>query len=321
MEFKVTGKENNVKEVEVKVTKEELAPHYEHALEHFKDEVTAPGFRKGKAPKNVVKQKVDKSRLDGSVLNHIYPEIIKEIIEKHKVVPIMNPKIQIKELSEEKGLEATIVFVERPNVKLADYKKIAKNAIKEIEKKEKEEEKKKSEVKIETAKSVNEAKQKAEEGAKESAKKVEEAANKQELTQDQKVLLHTYDKMIEESKIDLAELLVQEETSRMVQNMLTQLARMQINADDYLKQIGKSMTEVREEYKAQAIKNLKLEFILSEISKKEDLKVTEEEIQEVINATPNEEQKKALSTPEQKYYIESTLLKNKVANKLVDLSK
>ncbi len=304
MKKELIKKPKKEKHVIVTMDSTKLKPLYDHALEHFKDSVDVPGFRKGKVPKEVLKTKVDKKKLDNVVLNHLYPDLVQQIIKEFKIVPVMQPKLKIDYISEEKGLKITFIFVERPNVKLPDYKKIAKKSYKNFEK----DEKAKS---IITAKNIKEAEQKAKENPKDL---------NQHQPKDQRLLANIYDAIIKESKIELPDIMVNEETNRLLQGFLTQLAKMNIKLEDFLAHTKTTIQKVQEDYKQQAIKNLKLEFILSEISKKEKLKVTDKEIQDVIKAVPDENYKKHLQKPEQKYYIESTLLKNKVANKLLDYS-
>lgn len=305
MNLKLEDKPNKVKEVTVTLTKEELKHHYDHALEHFKDSVEVKGFRKGQAPLDLVKKNVDNQKLQNEVINHIYPEAVNKAIKDYKIVPVMQPKVRINKISDV-DFEAVIIFIERPDVKLADYKKVAKSAASKVEKEAKT-------PKIETAKNMKEAKEKAK--AENSAKDL-----KNEPSKEQKVLNQTYEDLIDESKIDLPDLMVSEEQNRLLTGFISYLAKLKINFEDYLKSQNITIEKVQNDYKEQAARNLKLEFILSDIAKKEKLTVDEKEIQDVINNTPDENYKKYLSEPSQKYYIESQLLKNKVANKLVELS-
>jgi len=317
--MKLTIKElsNKVKEVTFDIDAKEVSHEYEHVLMHFKDGVSVKGFRKGKAPNHLVKEKIDKNKLDQEVLQHLFPKIVEQAIKDHKIIPIMQPKLKITELSDGKNFTGTLTFVERPEVELAKYKEIAKKALNEVKKlDEKEKSEKKSE--IVTAKNMNEAKQKAKEGVKESSEKID--STKQEIPMEQKLLIQIYNQMVDKSKIELAEIMKQEEANRLMGQFLNQLSRLGIQLEDYLKQTGIKIEKIREDYATQAERSLKLEFILSEISKVEKLEIDEKEIQAVIDNTPDEEQKKMLSTPEQKYYIESTLLKNKVARMLLDIA-
>lgn len=317
--MKITLKElpNKVKEVTFEFELKEVKQEYDHCLVHFKDAVNIKGFRKGKAPTHLVKEKIDKNKLDQEVLQHLFPTVVEKAIKEYKIIPIMQPKLKLDYLSEEKGCKGIITFVERPEVTLAKYKDIAKVALKEIQKKE---EKDKSEKKSEivTAKNINEAKQKAKEAVKERSEKIDNA--KQEMPLEQKILVQIYNQMVDKSKIELADVMKQEEANRLMGQFMTQLSRLGIQLEDYLKQTGIKIEKIREDYATQAERSLKLEFILSEISTKEGLKIDEKEIQAVIDNTPDEKQKELLSTPEQKYYIESTLLKNKVARMLIEIA-
>ena len=304
MKKELVEKPKKQKEVIVTMEPKELKPLYDHAVEHFRDSVTVPGFRKGKVPKEVLKTKVEKQKLDNVVLNHLYPQLVQDIIKEYKIVPVMQPRLKIDYISEEKGLKVTFIFVERPDITLPNYKDLAKKAYKEVEKEAKSS-------KIVTAKNLKEAEKKAQEAPKDLS---------QEPSKDQKVLAKIYDLLAEKSKIELPDIMVTEETNRLLQNFLAQLAKMQIKLEDYLAHTKSTIQKIQEDYRKHAIKNLKLEFILTEISKKEKLNVTDKEVQAVIDATPDEKYKKHLQTPEQRYYIESTLLKNKVVNKLMEYS-
>lgn len=305
--MKLTKKElaNKVTEVTVVVPPSDLKKEYEHALSHFKNEVEVKGFRKGQAPLDLVKKHVDTKKLQNEVINHIYPKAVNKAIKDYKIVPVMQPKIKINKISDV-DFEAVLIFIGRPDVKLADYKKVAKVATTKVEKESKT-------PKIETAKNMAEAKEKA---------KTENSAKdlKNEPSKEQRVLNQTYEDLIDQSKIDLPDLMVAEEQNRLLTGFINYLAKLKVNFDDYLKSQKITLQKVQNDYKKQATRNLKLEFILSEIAKKEKLTVDEKEVKEVIDNTPDENYKKYLSQPSQKYYIESQLLKNKVANKLVEFS-
>lgn len=296
---------NKVTEVTVIVPADELKKEYDHALTHFKDQVEVKGFRKGQAPLDLVKKQVDAQKLQNEVINHIYPKAVNKAIKDFKIIPVMQPKVKINKISDV-DFEAVLIFIERPNVTLADYKKVAKDAADKVKKESKT-------PKIEIAKNMSEAKEKAK--AKNLAKDL-----KNEPSKEQKVLSQTYEDLIDKSKIDLPDLMVTEEQNRLLNGFINYLAKLKVNFDDYLKSQKITLEKVKNDYKEQAKRNLKLEFILSEIAKKEKLAVDDKEIKEVIDNTPDEKYKEYLSQPNQKYYIQSQLLKNKVANKLVEFS-
>jgi len=102
----------------------------------------------------------------------------------------------------------------------------------------------------------------------------------------------------------------------MFMQLMNQTAKMGITIDDYLRSINKSLDQIKDDYKKSAEENLKLEFILNEIAKKENIVITDTEIQAAINASPDANAKKELSKEENKWYIRSVLLKNKVLGEL-----
>ena len=82
-----------------------------------------PGFRKGKAPKKLVEEKLDTSRIREEVLRQILPPAYLEAIREHSIKPIMDPKIHIEgELAEGKDWQFHAITSEAPLVELNGYK-------------------------------------------------------------------------------------------------------------------------------------------------------------------------------------------------------
>ncbi len=56
MDLKLNELENTKKELEAELSYEELTPHFEKAIETYRKKAVIPGFRKGKAPVNMIKK-------------------------------------------------------------------------------------------------------------------------------------------------------------------------------------------------------------------------------------------------------------------------
>ncbi|MCX6166244.1 MAG: trigger factor family protein [Ignavibacteriae bacterium] len=81
MEVNIKDLENCKKEFEATLSYEELTPHFEKAITKYRQKVQIPGFRKGKAPINMVKKMYGDS-IEYSALEDITEEeFIKYIIE------------------------------------------------------------------------------------------------------------------------------------------------------------------------------------------------------------------------------------------------
>jgi len=125
--------------------------------------------------------------------------------------------------------------------------------------------------------------------------------------------------LLKTTTIEISQTLVEGEVSQMFVNLIEQTKKLNITLDDYLRSINKTLDNLKEDFKTQAENNIKLEFILSEIAKVENITVSELEIEQAINSTPSAKDKEELRKEENKWYIKSVLLKNKVLSWLSSL--
>ncbi len=81
------------------------------------------GFRKGKAPKKLVEEKLDNAKVREEVLRHLLPQAYIEAVKEHNLKPIMDPRIHIEgELVEGKDWQFHALTTEAPEVDLNGYK-------------------------------------------------------------------------------------------------------------------------------------------------------------------------------------------------------
>jgi len=125
--------------------------------------------------------------------------------------------------------------------------------------------------------------------------------------------------LLKTTTIEISQTLVEGEVSQMFVNLIEQTKKLNITLDDYLRSINKTLDNLKEDFKTQAENNIKLEFILSEIAKVENITVSELEIEQAINSTPSAKDKEELRKEENKWYIKSILTKNKVLSNLTNL--
>ena len=81
---------------------EDVKKAREEAVAHAVDAAELPGFRKGKAPKNLVEEKLDPLKLQEDTLRHLLPKAYSAAVLEHSLKPIVSPKIQITKLEEGK---------------------------------------------------------------------------------------------------------------------------------------------------------------------------------------------------------------------------
>ena len=82
-----------------------------------------PGFRKGKAPKKLVEEKLDKAKIRDEVIRKVLAPAYLSSIKEHNLKPIMDPQIHIEgTLEEDKDWQFHAHTAEAPIVDLNGYK-------------------------------------------------------------------------------------------------------------------------------------------------------------------------------------------------------
>lgn len=101
-------------EMESAEVEQSLQKSYERLVKKTK----IPGFRKGKAPRDVLERHVGKANLFEDALDYLLPKACADAIEEHKIKAIANPTIKVTK-TEPVVFEAVVPLP--PVVKLADY--------------------------------------------------------------------------------------------------------------------------------------------------------------------------------------------------------
>lgn len=119
-------KTNNKNEIKITFTVE--PERFDEAIEHvFKENAkyfTVPGFRKGKAPFNIVAKQYGVEMFYEDAFNHLLPEVYDEEIEKNKLDVVSKPEINIIQIEKGKELIFEAIVSTRPEVELGQYKGI-----------------------------------------------------------------------------------------------------------------------------------------------------------------------------------------------------
>jgi len=115
----------------VEIAKERVQEELSQAFRRVVKDVKIDGFRKGKVPRKIFERRFGEAVVREEVIKKIYPEIYRKIIEEHKLVPIIEPTLEIVQFSADKSLILKIDLLGKPEVTLGKYKGI-KIARKEI---------------------------------------------------------------------------------------------------------------------------------------------------------------------------------------------
>jgi len=124
--MKITQKNLSKTRVEIAVdfTEEDVAKNYDRAVTRLSNTVKVRGFRPGKAPKNIIRENLDKDVLREEAYSLAVRDAWTDIVKDLKVVPIQDPEVEV--LKFEENLVGKIVFTfdVRPKIDVGKWEKI-----------------------------------------------------------------------------------------------------------------------------------------------------------------------------------------------------
>jgi trigger factor len=85
--------------------------------------LSVPGFRKGKAPRPIIEKMYGKGYFYEDAINELLPDAVDEAVTESKIKPVSRPEIDIKEI-DETGVVVTAKFTVQPEVEITNYKGI-----------------------------------------------------------------------------------------------------------------------------------------------------------------------------------------------------
>lgn len=248
----------------------QIEPLWDQVVDTLASQIKLPGFRPGKAPKEMIKDRLDKGTIREEVLKQLLPKAYMEAIQKHQIKPIMDPRIHVHgeddshELLEGKDWIFEAQTAESPNVDLGNYK---------------------AKVGAITAKSkiVVPGKEKSE-------PKFDEIINA----------------FLDEVKVKVPAVLIERESDRLLAQSLDEIRKLGMTLDQYLTSSGRTAQDMRAEYAKKAQEDLKLEFALQKVAETEKIVVTPQEIQQALAGAKSDAERKEM---EANSYLIATILR------------
>ena len=116
-------KKGLAREFKVIISSKDVTDKLNGSLVQISKDVEIEGFRKGKAPLNIVKQRFGQNALS-QTLDELIKSTTNEVIRKNNLKLAIKPKVDVKNFGEEIGLEYVMTLELIPNFKVEDIKKI-----------------------------------------------------------------------------------------------------------------------------------------------------------------------------------------------------
>lgn len=269
-------------ELTITIPPHDVKQAYEKIMNVLMQNAEIKGFRKGKAPQELVEKNIDKAKIYQEVLQELLPKAYIESIKMHNLQPIVDPHIQLispqkltdLQVGEQLVFKATTA--KSPQVLLKNYKE-------EIRK--------------------LKAKNSIWTPGKGDPTKKQNPENKGPSLED---LINI---LLNNTEVELPDILIEHETNKLLAQTLDEIKRLGLTLEQYLASTKKTAQDMRQKATTDAITDLKLEFILSEIAKEEKISVSQEEIEKVINENKDQKTKEKLRS--QSYLLATILLRQK----------
>lgn len=320
-----------------------LLPFRTKALKKMMAHAELPGFRKGKVPEAVLTKKIGEVGLLAEAVEEAVAENLGAIFLESKVKPLTRPEMIVTKITEGQPVSLTLKIEVIPEVKLPDYKALAKkeNAkpkeVGEVTQKEideviayiRKEYAHKEMHKHDAGEAPNhdhgeiaeadlpvfdDAFVKAVGDFKDVAdfkiKVKENLQREKEMKAKEKNRLAIVDAIVDKSEMEIAQTLIENELNKMESQFKADVESMGVKVDDYLKHIKKTIATMRDDWKKDAEKRVKIDLILHTIADTEkivlDQKAVATEVEALLKRYPGAD---AVRT---KAYVESMMANSRV---------
>ena len=123
MEVTVQSLSDVLRAAEITATPEDLAPHFNKAFLEYRKKIEIRGFRKGKAPIDIVK-KLYGDLIENDSLNEIATEFYRQAVKEKDLKPIGEPILVDMDYKHGESFRCKIQFDVRPRIEIKEYKGI-----------------------------------------------------------------------------------------------------------------------------------------------------------------------------------------------------
>lgn len=337
-DYTYTKEESKEKEITltIKISPEKFQTVKNKVFNKLSKDVAISGFRPGKAPKAVMEAHISGKVYDETV-NQLVPEITASVIEAEKCNPLNQVRYEIVKMSEAEGIEYKALFVNYPEIKLGDFKKIkvkketkivteedidaelqkivkyyTKPAIDAKDAKEVKNEKDTKNLKVEVTDEIIKA---LGIGIDTVAKLREQVKKELEAMNVRDAEVKWLDNMIHEgiknAKIDPPKALINQSVANREKEYMKKLEELNLKLEEFLKVQNTTMEKLKEEWTHESEHKLSEELLLLEIIKSQQLTVTEPEIEAEIGKITDPKVKADINTMDGKRYLVTVLLQQK----------
>jgi len=278
--FKRKNLPKNTIEFTLSIPWADIETEYATAFEEMRKNLKTEGFRKGKVPKDIAEKNLDRSAVYEHMLRAHLPKIYGEIIKKESLNPLISPRIELTQAEEKKDWEVKMSTALAPEVKLGKYKEKVSAARAQV---------KKSDIWV--------------------PGKGPEPTKEDKDKQDQAVFQATLDALLSEAKVEISDLILDEEVSQRLAKLVDDIQRVGLTMESYLKSKDLTKEKLQEQLKNELEATYRTEFILQKIADEEGIKVEQKDLDTMLSGVKDEKARQEAA--KNMYYYASLMRKQK----------
>jgi len=320
MQTKKEKRKNAQVSVTGTLSKDAIEKHSEKTLARIVREVELPGFRKGKAPVERVREYVGEKALWKEAAESALREELETILKDQEVAPIMpvSAGINMSEVGADAAFE--ILAIVAPTCSIDNYKQNAEKALAKLEPMDmaKEKEQAIAALKAQTRQMTQSD---SETLTDDQAKKLgfenavalefflgEEADRAIKEREVQRKRSAIAEALIEKGQCDMPHALVHQEASQLLEATKRDVAAQGMPFNEYLKHRGKTEEELRSELESPAEKRVALDILFAQISQAEKIAPDEKEEERLAHALVQQ----GVEHEAAHRYVRATVMREKV---------
>ncbi len=332
-------------EIECEIENEVVSNHRAKAIEKIQKNLSLPGFRPGHVPEAMLVKHVGELAIYQEMAEMAINDVFAEIIAESKTHFISLPNIQITKIAVGNPLQFKMLGPVMPEIKLADYKKIAEKENKEkaepTEATDKELEETINEIrknfqtqenarnkKVPDPENKTEEKEGAEiplpelnddwvkklgkfETVEDFKNKIREGIKKEkEFKAKDKKRMAIIENILADTKVTMPKIMVESELRKMQAQFEDDITRAGLKVEDYLNHLKKTKEDLAKEWLPDAEKRAKVQLIITKIALEEkieaDPEIVKKEVENLLKTY------KDATEDRTKAYVEMMLTNEKV---------
>jgi len=263
-------------ELRIEIPIDDFNGFIEKAILSLGQDLDLQGFRKGKAPKEMIEKNIGQDKILIRAADYAIQENYVKAISEKKIEAISAPEIEILKMAKGNPFEFKAKVWVMPEIELPNYQKITSG----IKRK-----------KVEVTK-----------------EEIEKMRQEKEKWEKERLRQEILEKIAEKCKLEIPEILIEQEKKRMLENVKRGvLQTLRISFEEYLKKIKKTEKELLDSFAPEVEKRVKTSLVLKQIGEKENILVSDLEIEEELKKSPGFGSQKDIDSEQIKSYTKEVL--------------